>query len=84
MSGTASEFRHVSFGYAAGAAWLDDLTVTIGAGEVLALVRCKRHGKSTLLKLVNRMSSRCRRCVRAGEGHPRMGSDSACAARSGM
>ena len=49
------EFRHVSFGYAAGARVLDDLTVTIRAGEVLALVGASGTGKTTVLKLVNRM-----------------------------
>jgi osmoprotectant transport system ATP-binding protein len=48
------EFRQVSFGYA-GARVLDDLTVTIRAGEVLSLVGASGTGKSTLLKLVNRM-----------------------------
>jgi osmoprotectant transport system ATP-binding protein len=49
------EFRHVSFGYRAGVRVLDDLTVTIRAGEVLALVGASGTGKTTLLKLVNRM-----------------------------
>jgi osmoprotectant transport system ATP-binding protein len=49
------EFRHVSFGHAARGRVLDEFTVTIGAGEVLALVGASGAGKTTVLKLVNRM-----------------------------
>ena len=49
------EFRHVSFGRRARAAILDDFTLTIGAGEVFVLVGASGAGKTTALRLVNRM-----------------------------
>src|SRR5690349_16404332 len=59
------EFRHVGFGHppsrsapasqAAGARVLDDFTLTVHAGEVLALVGASGAGKTTVLKLVNRL-----------------------------
>jgi osmoprotectant transport system ATP-binding protein len=49
------DFRHVSFGHRTRGRVLDDFTVTIGAGEVLALVGASGAGKTTVLKLVNRM-----------------------------
>ncbi len=49
------EFRRVSFGHRARARVLDDFTLTIGAGEVVALVGASGAGKTTVLKLVNRM-----------------------------
>jgi len=49
------ELRHVSFGRGAHAQILDDFTLTIGAGEVLALVGASGAGKTTVLRLVNRM-----------------------------
>jgi osmoprotectant transport system ATP-binding protein len=49
------EFRHVSFGHRTRARVLDDFTVTIGPAEVLALVGASGAGKTTVLKLVNRM-----------------------------
>jgi len=49
------EFRRVSFAHAGQGRTLDDVTVTIGGGEVLALVGASGAGKTTALKLVNRM-----------------------------
>ena len=49
------EFREVSFGIAAGTRILDSFSLTIGAGEVLALVGASGAGKTTVLKLVNRL-----------------------------
>ena len=51
----AIEFRGVSFARPGQAQVLDDFTLTVGAGEVLALVGRSGAGKSTLLKLVNRL-----------------------------
>jgi osmoprotectant transport system ATP-binding protein len=48
------EFRHVS--YAIGARkLLDDVSLTVGAGETFALVGASGAGKTTVLKLVNRL-----------------------------
>jgi osmoprotectant transport system ATP-binding protein len=48
------EFRHVS--YSIGARnLLDDLSLTVGAGETFALVGASGAGKTTVLKLVNRL-----------------------------
>jgi osmoprotectant transport system ATP-binding protein len=55
MSIPAIEFRGVSFARPGQAQVLDDFTLTVGAGEVLALVGRSGAGKSTLLKLVNRL-----------------------------
>ncbi len=49
------EFRDVSFGHARDTPILDRFTVTIHAGEVLALVGASGAGKTTVLKLVNRL-----------------------------
>ena len=48
------EFRHVSFAHA-GRPVLRDLSLTVGSGEVLALVGASGAGKTTVLKLVNRL-----------------------------
>jgi osmoprotectant transport system ATP-binding protein len=49
------EFRHVSFGHGGRTPVLDDVTLVIGAGEVFALVGPSGAGKTTALRLVNRM-----------------------------
>ena len=49
------EFRDVSFERPGGARILDGFTVTVAAGEVVALVGASGAGKTTVLKLVNRM-----------------------------
>ncbi len=49
------EFRRVSFGHPGRARVLDDLTLAVGEGEALALVGASGAGKTTVLKLVNRL-----------------------------
>jgi osmoprotectant transport system ATP-binding protein len=49
------EFRRVSFGHPGRSRVLDDVTFTVGDGEVLALVGASGAGKTTVLKLVNRL-----------------------------
>jgi len=49
------EFRHVSFGHNRGTRILDDFTLSVAAGDVLTLVGASGAGKTTVLKLVNRL-----------------------------
>ena len=49
------EFRHVSFGHAGRSRILDDFSLNVAAGEVLALLGSSGAGKTTILKLVNRL-----------------------------
>jgi osmoprotectant transport system ATP-binding protein len=49
------EFRDVSFGHGRGPRILHDFTLTVAAGEVLALVGTSGAGKTTVLKLANRL-----------------------------
>jgi osmoprotectant transport system ATP-binding protein len=49
------EFRHVSYGLAWQTPILDNFSLTVGAGETLALVGASGAGKTTVLKLVNRL-----------------------------
>jgi osmoprotectant transport system ATP-binding protein len=53
MSGM--EFRGVSFGRDGRPHILDDFSLTVGAGDVVALVGASGAGKTTVLKLVNRL-----------------------------
>src|SRR6187397_2023326 len=53
MSGI--EFRDVSFGRDGRTRILDDFSLTVGAGETFALVGASGAGKTTVLKLVNRL-----------------------------
>ena len=49
------EFRRVSFGPAGRTPIVDNISLTVGAGETLALVGASGAGKTTVLKLVNRL-----------------------------
>ena len=55
MPGYAIEFRDVSFARSPGTLVLERFSVAVEAGEVLALVGRSGAGKSTALKLVNRL-----------------------------
>jgi osmoprotectant transport system ATP-binding protein len=55
MPDAAIEFRRVLFSRAGRARVLDDFSLTVDTGDVLALVGRSGAGKSTLLKLVNRL-----------------------------
>jgi osmoprotectant transport system ATP-binding protein len=49
------EYRDVSFGHGRGSRILHDFTLTLATGEVLALVGASGAGKTTVLKLANRL-----------------------------
>ncbi|HEY7290223.1 MAG TPA: ATP-binding cassette domain-containing protein [Vicinamibacterales bacterium] len=55
MPNTAIEFRDVSFARPGGTQVLNAFAMTVASGEVLALVGRSGAGKSTILKLVNRL-----------------------------
>jgi osmoprotectant transport system ATP-binding protein len=55
MPGPAIEFREVSFARPGRPPVLDHFNLSVGTGDVLALVGRSGAGKSTLLKLVNRL-----------------------------
>jgi len=55
MAVPAIEFRGVSFARPGRPRILDDFSLTVESGDVLALVGRSGAGKSTLLKLVNRL-----------------------------
>jgi len=49
------ELRNVSYRLAGGAPILNDLSLAVASGETLALVGASGSGKTTVLKLVNRL-----------------------------
>jgi osmoprotectant transport system ATP-binding protein len=51
----AVEFDHVSFAYPRGTPVLADVTLQVEVGESLALIGRSGSGKSTILKLINRL-----------------------------
>jgi osmoprotectant transport system ATP-binding protein len=55
MPGPAIEFKDVSFTRPGGTRVLDHFSLTVGTGDVLAMVGRSGAGKTTLLKLVNRL-----------------------------
>src|SRR5258708_29362704 len=55
MPNAAIEFRNVSFTRAGSARVLDHFSLTVETGDVLALVGRSGAGKTTMLKLVNRL-----------------------------
>lgn len=57
MTAAAVEFRAVSFGHLEGAPVLDGFSLSIAAGEVVAILGRSGAGKSTVLRLVNRLLS---------------------------
>ena len=52
---SAIEFSHVSYRHPGGVAVLDDFSLAITRGETLALVGRSGMGKTTILKLINRL-----------------------------
>ena len=49
------EFHHVSYRITGRPPILDDVSLTVGAGETFELVGASGAGKTTVLKLVNRL-----------------------------
>ena len=66
MSGVAVEFRGVSFVEQGAEPRVDDLAMTVGAGETLVLLGRSGSGKTTTLKLVNALLLPTRGEVRVG------------------
>src|SRR2546423_756511 len=54
-SGAAVEFRHVTKRFGSGPAAVEDLSLTVPAGEICVLVGPSGCGKTTSLKMVNRL-----------------------------
>ena len=74
----AIEFDRVGYVQPTGARVLDNLTLGIDAGEVVALVGRSGAGKTTLLRLVNRLAlPQSGRVLVDGTRHARVGSDPA-------
>src|SRR5881296_4701894 len=55
MASTAVEFRSVSFRHVSGRPVLSEMSFTLSKGEALALVVRSGSGKTTVLKLINRL-----------------------------
>jgi len=55
MASTAVEFRSVSFRHVSGRPVLSEMSFTLSKGEALALVGRSGSGKTTVLKLINRL-----------------------------
>jgi len=55
MASTAVEFRTVSFRHVSGRPVLSEMSFTLSKGEALALVGRSGSGKTTVLKLINRL-----------------------------
>lgn len=55
ISSAVVQFDDVGFGYPNSAPVVDGLSLSVGTGEVVVLVGRSGAGKSTILKLVNRM-----------------------------
>ena len=54
-AGPLIQLDHVTFGYRADRPVLDDVSLSIGAGETLAIVGATGAGKSTIIKLLPRL-----------------------------
>src|SRR5213593_4948329 len=55
VASTAVEFRSVSFRHVSGRPVLSEMSFTLSKGEALALVGRSGSGKTTVLKLINRL-----------------------------
>jgi osmoprotectant transport system ATP-binding protein len=69
MSGAAIQFENVTYRHPNGPSVLEDFSVTIEQGEIVALVGRSGMGKTTILKLINRLLTPQSGVVRI-EGQP--------------
>ena len=85
MTPTAIEFDRVAYVQPSGVPVLEALTLDIRRGEVIALVGRSGAGKTTVLRLINRLAlpQQGRRAGRR-PGHHASGIRSRCAGRSAM
>ena len=79
---TAIEFDRVAYVQPSGVPVLEALTLDIRRGEVVALVGRSGAGKTTMLRLVNRLPLPQRGACWSGAGIPASGIRSRCAGRS--